>query len=89
MSGNNSSCRDYLRMLLLTGFHKDTHPPIFWQDVRDLPHHCSREQAATTWALVGSETPFDYTRYADQHALLAALRIDIVRFSSVAYPSTT
>jgi hypothetical protein len=81
MTGNNMTCRNYLEMLLFTGFHKGTHPPLFWQDVQHLPNHCTREQAPATWSLVGSEPPFDFTRYADQHALLAALQIDIVRFN--------
>ncbi len=89
MSDSNRNCRDYLRMLLHTGFHKTTHPPFFWQDVRYLPHHCSREQATATWALVASPTPFDFTRYADQHALLAALTVDIARFDPLGDASFT
>ena len=81
-TGTDRSCRDYLRMLLLTGFHKGTHPPLFWQDVQHIPDHCTMDQATATWSLVGAcgiGHTFDFTRYADQHALMAALRIDIVR----------
>lgn len=75
---NDRSCREYLKMLLFTGFHKGTHPPSFWHDVSQLPYNCTKNQAATTWSLITSNThTFDWMRFADQNALLTALKIDI------------
>ncbi len=70
-------CKDYLHMLLLTGFHNQTNPEVFRKNLEEIKSKCPNNLAKHTKKFISNEN-FNSYRYEDMKKLLTTLSADLV-----------